>query len=67
MTRWQHFLHAFGHHDWHKVKAYEFTVPRTPCGKHDPRPATMKQPMVDAICCQCGEKWTGTWREFVGI
>jgi hypothetical protein len=56
MTKWQHFLHILGQHDWHKVREFDKKVARKPCGPHDPRPKTETISMVDVVCCQCGEK-----------
>lgn len=58
MTKWQHFLHALGIHDWHKLVEYEATIYREPCGPHDPQPHTRKVTVIKKVCCQCGDKQT---------
>jgi hypothetical protein len=67
MTRWQHFKHAFGLHDWKEVRQYDVEARREKCGPFDPGPATRPVTMVDVVCCQCNEPKTMTWREWVGI
>lgn len=67
MTKWQHFLHSLGRHDWHKTKDFVQQVTRQPCGPHDPRPSTEAVNMVSAVCCQCGLEKTVRWITWIGL
>lgn len=61
MTKWQHFLHAFGYHDWHKTSERTEEVSRKSCGPFDPRSKVQEITVVEKICCQCGLKAARPW------
>lgn len=67
MTKWKHFRHALGLHDWRKIKEYDAMVEQKLDGPHDPRPPTREITLVDAVCCSCGEKKTVNWFAWVGL
>lgn len=56
MTKWQHFKHAFGKHDWHKTADYNLSISVKRCGPYDPSDGFEEKPFVNIICCQCGEE-----------
>lgn len=66
MTKWQHFLHAFSVHDWHKVHDFEAEILVEGHGNFNPH-KTERCTFVRRICCHCGKTEIVSYREFLGI
>jgi len=64
MSKWQHFLHIFGVHDFHAIERWDEKFLLVGHGPHVPQMHGTVT-MVKKKCCHCGVESIRTEREWV--